>query len=570
MLRILFLSTVVCLLVAGVLPAAVLAGKDYYAETFDVLVDIQPDGSLLVTETVTFRFDGGPFTYVFREIPRVELDDIQVLETSKDGIVLPLGGDAGQAEIVEGDPVRVTWHFEPTRDSTHVFVLSYRVEGAIQHGTEADSLLWRAIPAGHEYLVERSFIQIRYPSGLVPLGDPALHGSAFEMEEGQGKVIFTTSAIPPDTEVKAELSFPAGNLASQPPAWQRELEQRALEEERMEGAFPLGLGAAVVTGVLGTLAVILFGRGFRREEDSVSYSSQNFTAPPASVPPALAAHLTHSGTAFLGTLFDLARRAMLCIEEGPKKWGSRTFDVVRQPIQESLKPHEKAFMQVLFRKAKENRISLSDISSVAYAGEYTKAIEAEASALGWQDAERITRRNRFLILAGLGLLAGMVMVIAGILLAALSLFSSVWINTLGIILIGAGIGASLASLAGVLVAALISTLSAEGLRQTAAWNSFTGYLRNVTRGREPAVAPNLFELYLPYAAGFGIAAEWAKFFEKMANVPIPAWFQGLQSSMDDGGFVAIMAAVSAADSSASVATGADGGGGSGGGSSGAG
>jgi len=570
MFRKFFISTVVCLLLAGVFPATVFADKDYYAETFEVLVDIQPDGNLLVTETVTFRFDGGPFTYVFREIPRVEMDDIQVREISMDGIVLPAGDEAGQAEIVEGNPVRITWHFEPTSDSTHVFVLSYRVEGAIHHGTDADTLLWRAIPAEHEYLVKRSVIQIRYPSGLVPLGDPTLHGSAFEMEEGQGEVIFTTGEIPPDTEVKAGLSFPAGSLASQPPAWQREQEQRTLEEEKMSGAFPLGLGATVITGLLGTLAVILFGRGFRHEDDSVPYPNQNFTAPPASIPPALAAHLTQSGTAFLGTLFDLARRGVLSIEEGPKKWGSRTFDVVRQPTQEALKPHEQAFMQVLFRKAKENRIALSNISSLAYAGEYTKAIEAEAIALGWKDAERVSGRNRFLILAGLGLLAGMVIVFAGILLAALSLFTSIWIKTLGVILIGAGIGTSLASLAGLLVAALISTLSAEGLRQTAAWNSFAGYLHNITLGRAPAVAPNLFELYLPYAAGFGIATEWAKFFEKMANVPIPAWFQGLQSSVDDGGFIAIMAAVSAADSSASVATGADGGGGSGGGSSGAG
>jgi len=570
MFRKFFISIVVCLLLAGVFPANVLADKTYHAETFEVLVDIQPDGSLLVTETVTFRFDGGPFTYVFREIPRVELDDLHVLETAMDGVVLPAGDEAGQAEIAEGNPVRVTWHFEPTRDSTHVFVLSYRVEGAIHHGANADSLLWRAIPAGHEYLVKRSVIQIRYPAGLVPLGAPTLHGSTFELEEGQGKFIFTTGEIPPDTEVKAGLSFPAGNLASQPPAWQREQEQRALEEEQMSGAFPLGLGATVITGLFGTLAVILFVRGFRREDDSVPYPNQNFTAPPASVPPALAAHLTHSGTAFLGTLFDLARRGVLSIEEGPKKWGSRTFDVVQQPVQEALKPHEQAFMQVLFRKAKENRIALSDIASLAYAGEYTKAIEAEAIALGWKDAERVTGRNRFLILAGLGLLAGMVIVFAGILLAALSLFSSVLIKTLGVILIGAGIGASLASLAGLLVAALISTLSAEGLRQTSAWNSFVGYLRNITLGRAPAVAPNVFELYLPYAAGFGIATEWAKFFEKMDNIPIPAWFQGLQSSMDDGSFVAIMTAISAADSSASVASGADGGGGSGGGSSGAG
>jgi uncharacterized membrane protein len=121
-----------------------------------------------------------------------------------------------------------------------------------------------------------------------------------------------------------------------------------------------------------------------------------------------------------------------------------------------------------------------------------------------------------------------------------------------------------------IVAAFISPLSDEGARQASAWNSFAGYLRNITRGREPVASPDQFERYLPYAAGLGLATEWAKFFQKQANVPIPEWFMSLQSGMDDGSFIAIMAAISTADSSASVASGADGGGASGGGSSGAG
>jgi hypothetical protein len=67
-----------------------------------------------------------------------------------------------------------------------------------------------------------------------------------------------------------------------------------------------------------------------------------------------------------------------------------------------------------------------------------------------------------------------------------------------------------------------------------------------------------------------MATEWAKFFQKQANVLIPEWFMSLQSGMEDGSFIAIMAAISAADSSASVASGGDGGGASGGGASGAG
>jgi hypothetical protein len=65
---------------------------------------------------------------------------------------------------------------------------------------------------------------------------------------------------------------------------------------------------------------------------------------------------------------------------------------------------------------------------------------------------------------------------------------------------------------------------------------------------------------LPYVAAFGLATEWAKYFQKQTGVPVPGWFQGLQSSMDDGSFVAIFAAITSADSSASAASsGGDGG-----------
>jgi uncharacterized membrane protein len=134
-----------------------------------------------------------------------------------------------------------------------------------------------------------------------------------------------------------------------------------------------------------------------------------------------------------------------------------------------------------------------------------------------------------------------------------------------------GIGGALAGVGfvGIIVAAFISPLTLEGLHQAAAWNSFAGYLRAVTQGKAPVTSPDMFERYLPYAAGLGLATGWAKTFQKMEDILVPAWFQGLQPGLTDGSFVAVIAAVSAADSSASTAAGA-GSSASGGGASGAG
>ncbi|MDW8268545.1 MAG: DUF2207 domain-containing protein, partial [Anaerolineae bacterium] len=122
----------VVILVLGLLPTAAAAAKTYWAERYDVDLVIESDGRLLVTETVVFRFEGGPFTYVFRELAFTELDDIQVVEASVDGRPLPQGTDPGQVEIELGRPLEVTWHLPPTSDATHTFTLVYRVEGAIR------------------------------------------------------------------------------------------------------------------------------------------------------------------------------------------------------------------------------------------------------------------------------------------------------------------------------------------------------------------------------------------------------------------------------------------------------
>jgi uncharacterized membrane protein len=127
-----------------------------------------------------------------------------------------------------------------------------------------------------------------------------------------------------------------------------------------------------------------------------------------------------------------------------------------------------------------------------------------------------------------------------------------------------------AGLLGAMIAAMVNTLTEEGLRQVSAWESFSDYLRNITRGKEAAISTDLFDRYLPYAAGLGLATAWGKYFEKVKNVPVPGWFRGLEAGLLDGRYATIFAAVSSADSSASAAAGTAASGASGGGASGAG
>src|SRR5512145_1839571 len=111
MIRRLSATVILVLLVSLLVTIPALAAKSYYAEYFDVQIDIQKDGSAIVTETVEFHFSGDPFTFAFREISANNTDGITFLDASIDGIPMPQGTQAGQVEIEAGDPLKVTWHF---------------------------------------------------------------------------------------------------------------------------------------------------------------------------------------------------------------------------------------------------------------------------------------------------------------------------------------------------------------------------------------------------------------------------------------------------------------------------
>ena len=173
------------------IPYSVGAAKSYSAERFDVDWNLTEDGLLEVTETVVFRFEGGPFTYVYRNLPTDYSDGISGIEASLDGRILPQGSQAGQVEIDGNNPIEVTWHFPPTSDSTHTFQLKYRVAGVIRSKQDEDLFWWNALPTDYEYSIESTTVRLTYPSGLQPSGPPeVLRGSA-QMTQQAGQVIWS-------------------------------------------------------------------------------------------------------------------------------------------------------------------------------------------------------------------------------------------------------------------------------------------------------------------------------------------------------------------------------------------
>jgi hypothetical protein len=136
-----------CALAALLLPPAAPA-RDYHvaaaAETFRVA----PDGSIHVTERLTFAFDG---TYhgAFRLIPSLPGESISEVALSEDGSPYSPGADPAVGSA--GDPntfgvtttaegrTQVAWHFVAT-DEQRTFTVSYVLHGYIRAYRDVDNL----------------------------------------------------------------------------------------------------------------------------------------------------------------------------------------------------------------------------------------------------------------------------------------------------------------------------------------------------------------------------------------------------------------------------------------------
>lgn len=558
-LRILLLVLAIALLFAQ--PAQ--AAKSYYAEFFDVQIDLQEGGSAIVTETVKFHFEGDPFTFAFREVSARETDGLTFLEASLDGTPMPQGTEAGQVEVEPGDPLSVTWHFPPTSNASHVFVVRYKVDGVVRKDKQSDAIIWRAVPEEHEYAIERSTVTLTYPAGAAALGEPSLNRD-YDAALEENRIILTTGALAEDQDLSLTARFAPGSLTAATPEWQVRQERAAAARAR---AVPAGLLAGLATLLVGGLGLFTYIRANRRELNLSPVMP--IPSPPAEVSPAVVGKLTKQSHASMGAIFDLAQRGLLEIREEPGSWGTKNHVLVRTDRSVPLKPFEQGLLEALF-KPDERRVNMSEVGSRLGAKSklFDEPLEQELTRRGWLDPERKQKRAR---LMGIALFAMILLI--GLLIPVLFLAPDWSVNVESAVIfavfVGIIIGLFLLAIALLIYVGAYSVLTPAGEEQAARWRGFGEYLKQVSKGREPAIRPDYFERYLAYASMFGLGSAWAKYFEKLGGVPLPVWFHAQAGS--HANFATMVAVMSASDSSGAGGGGSAGGAGaSGGGASGAG
>ena len=557
------LSVLIVLLTTLIIVSPAAAAKSYYAERFEVWVDLQENGSAIVTETVEFRFVGGDFTFAFREISTAETDGVTFLDASMDGAPMSQGTQAGQVEVTAGNPLKVTWHFSPTSDAAHVFTVRYQADGLIRKG-DADTLIWRAIPEVHDYSITNSTITLTYPSKATLLEAPTLSRS-FESSSIENRIILTSSGLANDEDLILTARFAPGSITQIAPQWQA---QKELSDAAASRALPVGFMAGIGTLVLGGFGLFNYIRNNGRE---LNISSAVITAnPPADISPALIGKLTGQQHNFMGTVFDLAKRDILEVREEKGFLGMKNHILARKESASFLKPHEQGLLDALF-KPNEMQINMNEIATRLATNNklFDEPLEQELIQRGWFDLERKQKQASLLIIGFLIMIIALALFIVSMVIGGITLDGNTeWIMLIAAVA-GISAGVFVLSIPLLIYAGTFSLLTPAGEEQSMRWKGFAEYLKQVSKGKEPVISADVFERYLAYAAVFGLGAHWAKYFQQLGGVPLPIWFHATAGS--DGDFGAMVAVMSASDSAGASAGGDGGGAGaSGGGSSGAG
>lgn len=559
-------------------PGAALAAKSYGADRFDVRIAIQSGGSLQVTETVVFRFAGGPFTYVFRDLPTGYTDGITDLQATFDGSPLPPGTNAGQVEITGTDPIRVRWHFAPTFDSVHAFTLTYRAHGVVRKESDADTLYWNALPGSYEYPIASSTIVVTWGDTSAKLtGLPTVRQGSASVDSSASQATFTARDLKPNAPLQIAVRYAPGSVVTAPPEWQAraaEEQAREVQKEAQQAQWaPFFIAIAALVFVAGAFGLFSYWNRYRRESPVTSHSEFQPSRPPDDLPPAIAGAINGNGPAWpnaLATLFDLAQRGMIQIDEIPGKgWFHRrdfTLTLVSEP--NDLRPHEQGLLATLFesKKGKQTTVKLSQVSQNMNRQwkKFADPLKLEMQVLQLFDPERQGARRVLNVLSTILILLGGAVFVASLL--SIPVLGG-WFVIIPLSVVGVAI-------VGIILAFGLSPQSEQGALRAARWQNFYRYLRYLVSGKVKVLRTDLFERYLPYAASYGMAEEWARYFTKHTAVHIPSWFHAVAgaNSVDDdemGAFVAMMTATSAAGGADGGAAGA-GAGAAGGGASGAG
>lgn len=540
--RVLRLLVAVFLVVLPALPAF---AKSFHIAEADVTIEVEENGTLLVTERLTYDFDGS-FEGAYRDIPLrgdvdfefVSIGDEQGSYDSGGCAWIGCSSPAGTFGISRMSGLaRVIWHHVST-DETRTFELVYRMTQVVTVYDDVADLLFKVW--GEEWAVRADVVtaEVILPTGASE-GEVLVYGHPYgvdgETSLGQDGVSPNLEAhgVSPNTFVEIRVVFPPNLLTSSEGvtvvagAGQDiilgEEETFAAEASEAQVAARNGLiGGALVFVLLvgggGGLVYFRYGR-----EPRTGYDREYEQFPPSELTPAEVGALVSQGgvTAkqVTATMFDLIRRGVISAEPAEvtrTTWGGLRKEQITDLVlgltgtETGLRDFEQSVLTLLRRALDGGTLPLHELNEAIK--EDRQANAKTFKVFGERVVDAI-KRAKLLDDSG----KTFSLIVAGV-AVALMIGGIWWLTSAladrpgGEALIGLFIAGLTAGVFGLFIflsfRKVHSKRTKKGALEAERWIAFRNYLSDFSRLEEaPSISLGLWDQFLVYGISLGVAEE---------------------------------------------------------------
>ena len=490
----------------------------------ETTIRIQEDGSLLVEELHAVAVDAGALYGSNRTISTRFLDDIKSVEVyegdqrfvetrsnceycvrvtrnerSPNWVTYNSDYELVFDERAAGG-VSIDWAYPPlVRGEQSIFVLRYRVEGAIQQLDDAQRLVWTAVYPNRQAAVETAALYLYPPPGVRP---DALHvtGGPVEVQENGALRIPYNGEVEPGQAWEVTIEMPKNATDAATPLWQQEIERTlalAAQAQRSNARLQIGfITATLFILVLGLAGLYLVWYTWGRDKP-VAEVADYLTEPPSDLAPGLVAYLLDEQPSTKGALAGLFHLASLGFLEIDLEGGMSVRQVSNPPRSlDSLPAH----LRHLYTMLDPVLSSEQDVPFVQFEPAFVQALPTTYAKMGesvdiYFDDLPGTAQRRWLAWGQWAMILAVV----------LALFLAVgYASRLGWLALAPAIAFLVLSGALMWVSRYMPRRSDSGVEEAQHWRAFRRYLANLKQYASLEDAQKILDRYFAYAVAFDL------------------------------------------------------------------
>ena len=401
------------------------AAKDYEIPEIRVEVTINENGTVQVTEHLTYVYDGS-FSWAEYQIPRQgfsAITDIQVRENGKSYINKNTEAPGTFSIAKNDEAIKLKWHYS-AEDEKRTFILSYVLEGALTIGPEWSQFFWNFLSDERDKPTAKLQINIQLPKAVAV---DSLYGwtrgpkGRFNLQKSPNALTVNASNINKDEFTKVRTVFPTRILNKSQIAFtnnnfsldQAEQEERAYQEKRDQQierqAYLSDLWSTLnyLIILLSIGGFVLLYQKYGKRHSTSRFSSTETIMAPGQIRPAAIGWLLQgrniTSNLLMATVLDLARDGYFKIQEEPSEEGfladnKPTFSIKRteKQLNTELQEWEKQIITFVERRLEEGHQKLhnifegtsSEVSS--WFSNWKKSLQGYAFDQYWIDEQSYT------------------------------------------------------------------------------------------------------------------------------------------------------------------------------------